>query len=169
MKRILPITVSFLTWGMLLASLIYLLCIWNTIPEIIGVHFASDGSFDVFDSKLYIAYPYAAGFGFLFLLEKASAACRKSKSGMKISEAGEHRLKLSLSVLINALKLYVSFFFAHWVHCVMVQKPQNLLLLRISIWAVLILFLIFLCSIIFIRLKYPLKPEQEVQHEQKLS
>ncbi len=111
MKRILPAVISVLTWGMLLASLIYLLCIWNTIPEIIGVHFASDGSFDVFDSKLYIAYPYAMGFGFLFLLEMAFVASQKSKSGMKISQTGEHRLKLTLSILINALKLFFRIFY----------------------------------------------------------
>ncbi len=169
MKRILPAVIPVLTWGMLLTSLIYLLCIWNTIPEIIGVHFAPNGSFDVFDSKFYIAYPYAVGFGSLFLLEKASAVSRKSKSGMKISESGEHLLKFSLSILINGLKLFVSVFFTYWTYCVMAQKPQNLQLLRISIWTVLILFLVFLCSIVFIRLKYPLKPEQEVQHEQKLS
>lgn len=169
MKRICSSVVSILTWGMLLASLLYLLCIWKTIPEIIGVHFASDGTFDVFDSKFYIAYPYAVGFGFLFLLELASASCRKASIGMKVNAAGEHRLRVFLAVLLNGLKLFVSVFFTHWSWCVMVQKSQNLLFLRISIYTVLIMFLIFLCSIVFIRLQYPLKPEQEVQHEQKLS
>ncbi len=158
MKRIFDIVVSILTWSILSVSLVYLLCIWNTIPDIIGVHFASDGAFDVFDSKYYIAYPYAAGFGFLFLLEIASVSVRKARSGMKLSEAGERRLKLSLSFLLNALKLYVSVFFSYWAHCVMAQVPENHQFTRIISWAVIIIFLLFVVSAVVIRTRNPQHP-----------
>ncbi len=154
MKRIFDIVVSILTWSILSVSLVYLLCIWNTIPDIIGVHFASDGSFDVFDSKLYIVYPYAAGFGFLFLLEIASAAGRKAQSGMKINETGERRLKLALSFLLNALKLYVSVFFSYWAYCVMTQIPENYQFTRIISWLAVMIFLLFGASVLFIRFMY---------------
>ncbi len=155
MKRIFDIAVSFLTWCILSVSLVYLLCIWNTIPDIIGVHFAPDGTFDVFDSKFYIAYPYAAGFGFLFLLEKASAVSRKAKSGMKLSETGERRLKQALAFLLNVLKLYVSLFFAHWAHCAMSQIPMNDQFTRIISCFAVMIFLMFGASVLCIRFMFP--------------
>ncbi len=143
MKRIIDILFTLLVWGMLLGSLVYLLCIWRTLPQTIGVHFASDGSFDVYDSKWYIAYPYVVGFGLLGLLERGIAVSRKVSSGMPLHEVGEKHLKTAIGILLRALKLYVSVFFTHWACCVMTQTPLNQLFSRIIAWAVIVLFLVF--------------------------
>ncbi len=111
--------------GIILISLVYILIIWDSIPAETGIHFASTGEFDVYASKRFAFYPYVIGFGALFLMEIADIVSKKLKSGLKISENTEQKLKKLVSIVLDIMKLCTSFYFTHWAECVIVQKPFN--------------------------------------------
>ncbi len=142
-----------ISWAMLTISLVYLLTIWNTLPDVLGVHFAPGGEFDVYDSKFYIAYPYGVGFGLLFLLELACYVAKCAKSGLKITKGGECKLKAAVYIFIDIIKLSISCFFTHWADCVMKQQMMNRLVPITAVYICAAGLVAMIVTVVVIRVK----------------
>lgn len=142
-----------ISWTMLTISLVYLLTIWDTLPNVLGVHFAPGGEFDVYDSKIYIAYPYGVGFGLLFLLELACYVTKRVKSGLKITKSGELKLKVAVYIFIDIIKLSISCFFTHWADCVIKQKMTNRLVPVAAVYICAAGLVAIIIAVVVIRIK----------------
>ncbi len=120
----------------LFIAMIWFLAVLGKLPDTMGVHFAPDGNFDVYASKMYGFYPFAVGFGtmIIFLLfEKISA---KIKTGVKVTEKGEHILRALLRIYSRFIIWIISLLFTRWAYSVITQTPINRMFLIIisSLW-----------------------------------
>ena len=116
------LTVSILILG---ASLVFYLIKWGDYPEEIGVHFDSDGGFDVVASKFFGFYPHVIGG---IVIAGIAFACRligKRKTGLRISEKGEEHFRTELCLTLDCIALLVSLFFALWSVSVALQLPLD--------------------------------------------
>ena len=116
------LTVSILILG---ASLVFYLIKWGDYPEEIGVHFDSDGGFDVVASKFFGFYPHVIGG---IIIAGIALSCRfvgKKKTGLRISEKGEEHFRAELCLTLDCIALLVSLFFAYWSVCVALQQPLD--------------------------------------------
>ncbi|WP_455530230.1 hypothetical protein [Ruminococcus sp.] len=116
------LTVSILILG---ASLVFYLIKWGDYPEEIGVHFDSDGGFDVVASKFFGFYPHVIGG---IVIAGIAFACRligKKRTGLRISEKGEEHFRAELCLTLDCIALLVSLFFAYWSVCVALQQPLD--------------------------------------------
>jgi len=148
--------VNIIAWGMLAAAFIHLCFKWNSMPEITGVHFDSDGEIDVYASKKYIAYPYIVGTAFLLLIQLGDMAARKVRLGLKIASKGESIFRDEIRGLLDLNKLFVSGLAVYWSELVIYQHS----LWELPVMAgMLILFAAFLTvcvSVTVIKHIYPL-------------
>ncbi len=109
----------------LTASLVFYLAKWNSLPSEIGIHFDSDGQFDVNASKFYGFYPHivsgilTAGLGF------AVSLIQRKKTGLSISSQGELHFKAEFCLTLDCLSVLLNLFFANWSRCVSFQIPLN--------------------------------------------
>ena len=116
------LTVSILILG---ASLVFYLIKWEDFPEEIGVHFGSDGSFDVVASKFFGFYPHLIG---SIVIAGIAFSCRligKRKTGLRISEKGEEHFRTELCLTLDCIALLVSLFFALWSLSVSLQQSLD--------------------------------------------
>ena len=116
------LTVSILILG---ASLVFYLIKWEDFPEEIGVHFDSDGSFDVVASKFFGFYPHLIG---SIVIAGIALSCRligKRKTGLRISEKGEEHFRIELCLTLDCIALLVSLFFALWSLSVSLQQSLD--------------------------------------------
>lgn len=144
--KIIHIAFTAAAWGIFIASLIRLAAVWSTLPENLGIHFASDGNFDMISRKSYAAYPYIVSIAALAFCELSALLSRKIKTGVKISEAGDRKIRTALALLLDVFKLGFSFFFAAvWADCVIRQRPLDT---RIPAAVMLIMFSAFCAFVI---------------------
>lgn len=110
----------------LVACVIYVIASWSNISDTVGMHFAADGSFDLYRSKNVAFYhPFTADALLLILLEIFGFLTKRLKPGIKINERGAAIIKTAILIYLNVIKLSVSAFFAHWIDCVVRQKWLN--------------------------------------------
>lgn len=109
----------------LAASLVFFLIKWNGLPEQIGIHFASDGQFDVEAEKFFGFYPHAAGGFLIAIFAVVDHLINKVKIGLNISSEGEMMFKTAFRLTLDVLSVLVSVFFANWSLSVSLQVPLN--------------------------------------------
>lgn len=124
---------TIISWLFLFVSLVYIIIIWPTIPQEIGIHFGPSGEFDMYDSKTYAFYPYGVGFGLLLIFEGLCLVARKVKSGMNITPEGEHVFRKVVTLLIDIGKLCTSTFFTYWSICVIRQTALRVIVPQITV------------------------------------
>lgn len=61
-------TLNYLTWGVIIAPLIYLAFVWNQLPEIVPTHFGVSGQPDAYGPKWTLIILSAVSVGIYFLL-----------------------------------------------------------------------------------------------------
>lgn len=165
-SRVLHIVINAVSFGSLGAFLVYFLMSYESLPEHIGVHFGSDGGFDVYAAKVYGFYPFAAGFGLLLIFSLMSFAVGRIKRiGMNIDEAGEIKLRGFISQDIDILKLIWSMFFSVWAYCVINQTAMNTIFMSVLILGFLALFPINAVMFIYISKRYKIKQTDETQEK----
>lgn len=154
--KIIHISLTVIAWGIFAASLIRFAVVWSSLPENLGIHFASDGYFDMISKKSYAAYPYIVSIAALAFCELSALLSRKIKLGAKISENGDLKIRTALKLLLDVFKLGFSFFFAGvWADCVIRQRPLDT---RIPAAVMLIMFsafCAFVIAAIVIKVKNP--------------
>lgn len=115
----------------LAASLVFFLTKWNGLSDEIGIHFASDGQFDVRAEKLFGFYPHAAGGFLIAVFAVAAHLINRIKTGLRLSDKGDKLFKTGFCLTLDILSVLVSLFFANWSRCVSLQIPLDVTLVRI--------------------------------------
>lgn len=113
---------------MLLASLVFFLIKWNELPDEIGIHFASDGQFDVEAEKFFGFYPHLVGGILIAVFQSAHYLINKIKIGLSISAEGETLFKTEFRLTLDVLSVLVSLFFVNWSLSVSLQVSLNIVL-----------------------------------------
>ncbi len=145
-----------ISWGIFILSLIRIAVVWNSLPDTIGVHFASNGEFDMIDSKNYAVYPYLISLAALVFCEISALLSKKIKMGMKISEKGDIKIRTALKMLLDILKLGLSFFFSGvWADCVIRQHPLNINIPMAIMLIMTFAFFVFVIALIVIKIQNP--------------
>ena len=154
--KILHIALTVIAWGIFTASLIRIAAVWSSLPDRLGIHFADDGEFDVFDSKSYALYPYLVSIVALVFCEVSVLLSKKIKMGLKISEKGDLIIRTALKMLLDICKLGFSFFFAGvWADCVIRQRPLDPDIPAAVMLIMFISFLAFVIAAVVIKIKNP--------------
>lgn len=147
----------------LAACAVYVIASWSNIPDTVGMHFAADGSFDIYRSKSVAFYhPFIADALLLILLEIFGLLTMRLKPGIKTTERGAAIIKAAILIFLNAVKLSISAFFAHWIDCVVRQKWLN----TSFAVAIVCIFAVGLIAVVIIgiavRVKYSMKEGRTV-------
>lgn len=150
------IALTGISWGIFIISLIRIVVVWNSLPDRLGVHFADNGEFDVFGSKIGAGYPYLVSIAALVFCEISALLSKKIKMGMKISEKGDIQIRTALKLLLDIFKLGFSFFFSGvWADCVIRQHPLNTNIPAAVMLIMFAMFFVFVIASIVIKIKNP--------------
>lgn len=159
MRRIIKIThiaLTVISWGIFIASLIRFAVVWDSLPDRIGVHFADNGEFDVIGDKTGAVYPYIVSIIALVFCEISALLSKKIKMGLKISEKGDIKIRTALKMLLDILKLGLSFFFSGvWADCVIRQHPLNINIPMAIMLIMTFAFFVFVIALIVIKIQNP--------------
>ena len=109
----------------LTASLVFFLIKWNSLPDEIGMHFASDGQFDAHAEKIFGFYPHLAGGILIAVFAVAGHLINKIKIGLNISSEGEKLFKTEFHLTLDVLSVLAGLYFANWSLSVSLQIPLN--------------------------------------------
>lgn len=154
--KIIHISFTAAAWGIFAASLIRFAIVWSSLPENIGIHFASDGQFDMISKKSYAAYPYIVTVAALAFFEISALLSKKIKMGVKISENGDRKIRTALKILLDIFKLGFSFFFSGvWADCVLRQHALNTNIPAAVMLIMFLSFCAFVIAAIVIKVKNP--------------
>ncbi|MDE6732349.1 MAG: hypothetical protein K2J77_05680 [Oscillospiraceae bacterium] len=154
--KIIHIALTATAWGIFTASLVRFIVVWGSLPENLGIHFASDGQFDMISKKSYAAYPYIVTVAALAFFEIAALLSKKIKTGVKISENGDLKIRAALKILLDIFKLGFSFFFSGvWADCVIRQRPLNTIIPAAVMLIMFLSFCAFAIAAIVIKVKNP--------------
>ena len=153
-NKVLHIILSVIGYSIFIIGLIRVIFGYNKLPNIIGMHFGGDGSFDMYDSKLWILYPLILTIIFFCVFELVGFFSKKVKTGLKIKEENENKIKSVFLILLDVLKLCFSFFFSGvWVDCLIKQKDLNTIIPIIVLFIIFISFIYFAFYIVYIKIK----------------
>ena len=108
--RIIHIIANVAAFGVLVGYLIYAIVVWNSIPETIGVHFDTNvvepvADFNIYGSKWFVLFPFAAGFFLLGLFSLGGHITNKVKLGLNVDERGEKLTRAAVNLYLDALKV----------------------------------------------------------------
>lgn len=150
------IALTVISWGIFILSLIRFAVVWNSLPDRLGIHFADNGEFDVIGSKTGAGYPYLVSIIALVFCEVSALLSKKIKSGIRISEKGDIKIRTALRLLLDFFKLGFSFFFSGvWADCVIRQHPLNTGIPAAVMLIMFFMFLVFVTASIVIKIKNP--------------
>ncbi|MBR6873807.1 MAG: hypothetical protein IKN17_09915 [Ruminococcus sp.] len=121
----------------LAGSMVFYLTRWGSLPEQPGIHFAPDGSFDVYASKVYGFYPHlimlitiVINIVVTWLVGK-----EKLKLGLKVDDRGKNIILSSIVIVLDIVALLVCGCFAVWSYSVSVQEPLSMKLMSMLLYA----------------------------------
>ncbi len=147
--------VAFAALGVLF---IRFLLAYGELPERIGVHFGSDGAFDVYSDKVFGFYPFIAGGGLLLIFSLLTLAAERIKRiGLNVDEKGRVLIRQTLIEVLDMLKLIWSLFLTIWADCVIGQYGMDLTLRNILLAAFMLLFPVSAAVIIVISKTHKIK------------
>lgn len=106
-------------------SLVYYLTKWGSLPDEPGIHFDSDGKFDVYASKIYGFYPHLIGGIALVIAAVAGHLIAKKNTGLNVSEKGENIIKAEILLTVDIITVFVDLMFLYWSLCVSRQHFMN--------------------------------------------
>ena len=115
-------------WCCLVWEFVFYLAHWSSLPEEPGIHFAPDGTFDVYASKIYGFYPHLISLAVLAVQFAATFVIgrEKLKLGLKVNEKGRRLILGSLVVTLDLVALAVLLCFCCWTFAVSTQD-QNIM------------------------------------------
>ena len=104
---------------------VFYLAHWSSLPDEPGIHFASDGSFDVYASKIYGFYPHLITLIVIIadLVLTWVVGKEKLKLGLKVSEKGKQLIIGSMVIVLDLVALCIELCFCLWVYAVSTQEP----------------------------------------------
>lgn len=145
-------------WGLLCISLTCFLFTWNSLPQKIGVHFDGSGNFDVISDKeniFHVFYPYIISLITLIFCEGFAFLSKRVKTGLKINETGERKLRWVSMIFSDVIKVDIVIFFSgNWGYSLIRQQPFNINISLCVSYVFFVSLLFLIVSIIFICIKY---------------
>ena len=118
----LHVTVNIISLGILAVYLVYMLSVYRSFPEQIGIHYGYDNEFDVYDSKWLAFFPFIAGFGLVIIFTIGSFAVNKAGHiSKKLSDEDDMFVRKTVLFAFDAMKLFWAVFYSIWAHCVIHQ------------------------------------------------
>ncbi len=149
------IAANAIAFGVLGLFLIRFLLAYGGLPERIGVHFGSDGEFDVYSYKVFGFYPFAAGFGLLLIFSLLSLASNKIKNiGVRVTKTGEMKIRMVIIEVLDCMKMIWACFFSIWAFCVINQIGLYMTVVSVLLIAFLALFPITAIALVITAKKY---------------
>ena len=140
-------------FGAIIWQFVYYIIHMGSLPEEPGIHFAANGEFDVYASKIYGFYPHIITLIALAvdIVVTVVIAKGKLKLGLKVSENGSRLITSSIVVTLDLITLSVVGCFCCWVYAVSRQDQGIMgkypgIILSIGIFAVLA-GVIFQCAV----------------------
>jgi uncharacterized membrane protein len=88
-------TIDYLMWGVIVAPLVYLMLVWNQLPEIVPTHFGISGKPDAYGAKWTLIILSAVSIGMYFLLRYVPQLDPR----LNQAKLSEHYPKLILLIL----------------------------------------------------------------------
>ena len=150
----------------LFGSLIFYLIKWNSLPEEIGMHFSSDGQFDVVASKFYGFYPHIVSGIMLTIVTVANHFILKVKTGLKLTEQGEKNFQELKCVWHWIFSECSGVYFAVWSYSVSLQIPLDIdLQMNFAKIFLAVIFVINLCGTV-LRRKHKIKTKKKEKNPQ---
>jgi len=149
----------FISVFLLSASLVLYLSKWNGYPEEIGIHFDSDGQYDVIASKFYGFYPNVVGSIVIAGLAFSCHLIHKKKTGLAVSEKGEMLFKSELCLTLDCLSVLLSIFFSFWSRAISFQIPLDANFMGNLEFVILIITAIGIVSEIITYQKYKIREQ----------
>ena len=114
--------ITIVSFALLGVSLIWLLSVYGSFPDEMGIHYGEDNEFDVYASKAFAFYPFVAGFGLCDIFSLLEPAVRKAKKvGKDLSEEKTEFIRKTALIVLTATKLFWSVFFTIWNYCIIHQ------------------------------------------------
>ncbi len=114
--------INVVSFALLGVSLIWLLTVYGSFPEEIGIHFGEDNEFDVYASKWLAFFPFIAGFGLTIVFTVGDIAVSRAKCiSKKLSEDDDIFVRKILLIAFDSMKLFWAVFYTIWAHCVIHQ------------------------------------------------
>lgn len=154
--KIIHISLTAAARGIFAASLMRFAVVWSSLPENIGIHFASNGQFDMISKKSYAAYPYIVSLAALAFFEVSAMLSKKIKTCVRISKKGDLKIRAALKILLDIFKLGFSFFFSGvWADCVIRQHPLDTNIPAAVMLIMVLAFCVFVIAAIVIKVKNP--------------
>ena len=121
--------ITILSWSIFFYSILRIIFSYKTLSNELGVHFASDGTYDVITKKndyLLIFYPYIMTFTILSISEIIVVLLDKIKVGFKITKDGSLKLKELIKLLVNITRFYFTIYLSLiWSECMIRQVNIN--------------------------------------------
>ena len=144
-----------ISWILLLTGIIRLILTYNILPNEVGVHFDSDGSFDVIVNKsklLYVCYPYIVSLIIILLSDFIIYISSKVKIGLKVNKEKENIIKSLFKILIdiNLRFSWVFFLSFIWSDCVIKQHYLNTAIPVTIFYLQFIIFIAFIITVLII-------------------
>ena len=144
------LTTSVIALIIIFTSIIKSSLSWPSLPDNIGVHFAGDGSFDVFVDKndlIFILYPYIVSLIVMILSGILIYALNRVKVGNKQDEKQEIKIKTAIAIQVDVFfkMIWIYFLAVVWPSCVIKQQYLNtevpILLFNVYVFSLVILIL----------------------------
>lgn len=111
--------VSFVLLGV---SFIWLLSVYGSFPDEMGIHYGEDNEFDVYASKAFAFYPFVAGFGLCGTFSLLGLAVKKVKKvGKDLSAEKIDFIRNTALWILAVMSLFWAVFFSIWNYCVIHQ------------------------------------------------
>lgn len=139
------------------AELVHFLYVYSDMPETIGMHFGSNGDFDVHAEKYYGFYPYLMGTLIIGALLVADRFILRLKVGASYDPKGESMVRASVLLFTNGIKAYTCLFFLEWSDAVIHQHGTKGRVNNIGAY----LFLVYLAAALILSTYAKLKHKQK--------
>ena len=139
-----------LSWGLAVGGVLYLLCVWPSVPDYVGYHFDADGTFNLFGGKnIAFWHPIIAEALMLLLLSGGAALATRVRPVKRFSPVMHAFTTRAVALFCDVFALSCAIIFTHWITCVAHQTSLHTTLVSgififiTACLALLVLYLVF--------------------------
>lgn len=130
--------------------------VWADMPESIGIHFASDGSIDIFGEKKYALYPFGISLIALLICDIAADNAEKLPFGFGLDRKGQKYIINGFAILLDIAKLaFAVVFSGEWAAAVTEQRALNTTIPTVMGNTTIAAFILFLAYSLLVFRQFP--------------
>lgn len=130
-KRV-HIAVNALALMLLTVFLVWMICSLSDLPKKFGMHYGTDGNFDIYsENKVMAFYPFFAGYGLFVIFTVLSLLARKIKKvGGNYTVQETEGIRFEIILMCDLLKLSWAVFWSFWAFHVIHQSQWHFIINR---------------------------------------